>query len=353
MDRGTGGVSIGEIQSVVDEVLIPPTFAGELIANFLYAASKLANARREQGEKAGVTVFILSDSLPAMKTDWPANSLLRNGHDPISGHLILTNSRIGQTFCREIEAGEQKDLEALVSRFGFESLPTLVIDWRGEEPITLLYREGYANPDLLNEVFFFETEIEDTKLKEVLDGFYETALRTPQLAAEGNKSRVWSEASKGVPVENTEKVIQGELVRHLNGHFGANFQVRPEVPNTEGRADVYILEKRVRPIGGNYLQPHWQLELKALREKTSGNKKVPASKVAEAVEEGLSQAIRFREALHANKSALCCYDMRGSDFGDEATFEDIFEEANDNEIRLWRWFLYRSARASRKRNSDG
>jgi hypothetical protein len=274
--------------------------------------------------------------------------LLRNGHDPISGTLILTNSRIGQAFCREIGDGEDKDLQALVSQFGYDNMPTLVIDWRGDEPISLLYRKGLAKADIVDEVFFFENEVRDETLKAVMDSFYKSALRTPQLAAEGNKSSVWSEASKGIPVPRAESVIQGELIRHLGGYFGLNFLIRSEVPNTEGRADVVIYEKRVKPTGTKYLEPHWQLELKALREKTSTGKAVGKSDASDAVQEGLSQALSFGDGVHANNSGLCCFDMRKSDVGEDDTFSEVRQKANDNDIRLWRWFLFRSAKEARQ-----
>lgn len=348
MDRGTGGVSVDEIRDLAEEVLIPATFSGEPIARFLYAVSQLANARREKGEEPGVTVLLLSEALPATTTDWPANSLLRNGYDAISGKLILTNSRIGQAFCRDLADGEEKDLHSLVSQFGYEDIPALVIDWRGNEPMTSLYRNGLAHADLVDEVHFFENEIRDNTLKAVMDSFYKSALRTPQLAAEGNKAKVWSEASKGIPVPRAESVIQGELIRHLGGYFGLNFLIRSEVPNTEGRADVVIYEKRVKPSGKKYLEPHWQLELKALREKTSSGKAVGKSDASDAIEEGLSQAMSFGDGVHANSSGLCCFDMRKTDLGDQDTFADICKKANDNEIRLWRWFLFRSASEARK-----
>jgi len=92
----------------------------------------------------------------------------------------------------------------------------------------------------------------------------------------------------------------------------------------------------------------WVLELKALCDKTSttGNP-VPESNIREAVEGGLEQAIGYKTSLHAVNAALCCFDMRATDEGDEKCFEHVANAAAAESVPLWRWYLYRSTKHSR------
>ena len=55
----------------------------------------------------------------------------------------------------------------------------------------------------------------------------------------------------------------------------------------------------------------------------------------------------YRLRLNALNAAVCCYDMRKDDEGDTACFAHIVTDAECGNVPLWRWYLFRSAGASR------
>jgi hypothetical protein len=91
----------------------------------------------------------------------------------------------------------------------------------------------------------------------------------------------------------------------------------------------------------------WVLELKALTDRTETGNTVGPADIKGRIEEGITQAIAYRNQEHANKAALCCYDMRTSDEGDIACFTEVRDEASREAIILWRWFLHRTSAALR------
>ena len=66
------------------------------------------------------------------------------------------------------------------------------------------------------------------------------------------------------------------------------------------------------------------------------------------VEEGVRQASAYRTNTSARWSALCCFDMRMDDAGDNACFAHVEELADKLDVFLRRWFLYASSSAYRK-----
>tara|TARA_R110000787_G_scaffold168191_1_gene281064 strand:- start:139 stop:591 length:453 start_codon:yes stop_codon:yes gene_type:complete len=134
---------------------------------------------------------------------------------------------------------------------------------------------------------------------------------------------------------------------HLLGRW-PRLGVRAEVINEDGRLDLEVFAKLKDAVGEKVVKILWILELKALPEFGSTGTKVYGTTINAALNKGLGQALAYREAQHANQIALCCFDMRAEDVEDAEVFKKIATEANDNDVRLWRWYLYRSAEKARE-----
>jgi hypothetical protein len=184
-------------------------------------------------------------------------------------------------------------------------------------------------------------------MKEALDRFYETSLRTPQASAEGHGLRIWKKASNGVPEARPEERIQGRAVDQLRAKFPFH-DLRAEPVTEDGRADIAMFRKVRSEQGHDSLRFDWVLELKALCDRTSAGKKIGAKTVGDAIRKGLGQLIRYQNAFSAVSGALCFYDLRASDEGDEACFRPIDADARKANAALWRWYLHRSMESSRR-----
>ena len=188
--------------------------------------------------------------------------------------------------------------------------------------------------------------IGEEDMKAVLDRFYESGLRTPSAASKGGVQKVWKTASKGVPAERPEQRIQGRLLDWLKSHF-LNHDVRPEVDNDEGRVDIVIFLKTPDEHKRMLVRNDWVLELKALNDKSSKEEAIGEAELKGRVKKGLTQVIAYKAALPSEFAALCCYDLRKEDIGDEKCFKEVAKAAKQNEIHLWRWYLHRNAESAR------
>ena len=182
-------------------------------------------------------------------------------------------------------------------------------------------------------------------MKATLATFYETVLRTPSAITQGNGARIWNDASKGIPEPRPEERIQGRLLDTLKGSYPKHTW-RAEPVTEDGRADI-VATRKVTAEGRPATITEWVLELKALADMTSTGKPVAASVVAGAIESAVEQAIAYRCNHNAERAAACYFDMRREDVGDDECFSKIVEIARDENIPLWRWYLYRRMSAAR------
>jgi hypothetical protein len=346
MPEDFGTFTEAEIAGLAQDLQIPELAGVSPTERFVRQISELVALRLVAGETEGVSIILRSD---ALESDIEGRNCerfpyLRNGKDAISSKIFISNAMLGLAYAVSIE-GANDEMEA-VQIAGLGSLPALLIDWRGDTPRATLYCSGVSNPEDIQDVYLTETDITPEDLKAGLDEFYTKRLRTPSLVVQGHSMRIWGTPSQGLPAERPEERIQGVLMSFLFARY-SRFDVRAEVVTEDGRLDIKIFAKLFDSKGDKIVKNVWVLELKALTDRTSTGGVVGAKVVDEALQKGLTQAISYKDADHINQAALCCFDMRASDVGDAAVFSQIVQEANDNEIHLWRWYLYRSAEASR------
>ena len=341
-----GGVSLDEIGEFAKAEGIPGAAGGSLPTKFARRVSNLITLRCAKGESGSYSVFLLSEDLAGSKDlcDHIEQPLLDHGNDPVGDHVFVTSVALTSAFQLEVEWGSIDELFDLIVDKSLGELPAIVVDWRGERPIGKFYRDGLVKRELAYAIHFDELPISTEAIWEALKNFREK-IKTPSISTEAHGTRIWSDAGKGIPESRPEERIQGRLVDALAAVF-CNYNVRAELVTEEGRADVSIHRQTLSAAGVTAFVCEWLLELKALCDMTSSGKKSTADH-EQAIEDGLYQAIAYKSNLGALKGALCCFDMRKTDSGDDSCFGHIKDVANENEILLWRGFLFRSAKAAR------
>jgi hypothetical protein len=338
-----GGVDPSQIAEIAKEA--PSYEAGASASErFVRTVTALVERRHEAGEAAGFSVFLRSQAVNDDVKDRETVPLpfVCNGNDPISQRVVIADTLLGRAYTLSITA-DPHVFEALEAH-GLGKHPALVVDWRGDSPKAMFWPRGVAGGDPV-ELYLADHEITPEEMKAILDDFYTARLRTPQTITEGHGQRVWEDSSRGWPADRPEEQIQGILIAFLRGRL--RHDIRPELPNAEGRLDVQISARLHDGNGARIVKKIWILELKALTDKTATGGDVPAGTVLSGLRKGVNQAYSYREAEHANRAALCCFDMRKDDLGDGAVFGPILKEANDNSVHLWRWFLFRSSHTAR------
>lgn len=341
-----GGVSLNEIGDLAEAEGVPGAAGGSLPTKFARRVSSLVSLRCSKGETGSYSLFLLSEDLAGSKKlcDHIEQPLLENGNDPVGDQVFVTSVALTSAYQLDLDWESIDKLFDLISEKGLGDLPAIVVDWRGERPIGKFYRCGLIERETADAIFFDDVPISADAVLEALKNFREK-IKTPSISIEAHGTRIWREAGKGVPESRPEERIQGRLVDALSAVF-CNHNVRAETPTEEGRADVAIHKKTLSTSGVTAFVCEWLLELKALCDMTSsGNKSTTNHE--QAIEDGLYQAIAYKAKLGALRGALCCFDMRTVDAGDDASFQHILDEASENEILLWRGFLYRTAKAAR------
>lgn len=342
-----GGVDIGEVAATVAAAGLPADAGSSLITRFTRRVAELVATRQAKGENGEFAVFLQSDEVTehAKKCTHVEVPLLANGFDAVSNHVWLSSSNLMLSFRLCLKWSDAGSLFAAIRGVGLGGVPALVVDFRGAAPIGRLYRIGLDTPDTCDDVSFDDAPITSTQMKDALDRFYEASLSTPLLVVEAHAQRIWKEPGKGIPESRPEERIQGRAVESLRGAFPRH-DLRGEPVTADGRADIVVSRKTVRQGHLQAVIHEWVLELKALADMTTDGNKSSAD-IPAAVRSGLEQAMAYRQRLHALNAAVCCYDMRKTDDGDTACFAHIAVDAKAGQVPLWRWYMYRSATASR------
>jgi len=343
-----GGVSISEIQQVA-EIVGPPTEAGASLATrFARRVSELVAVRAARGDTGHYCIFLQSEALEqdAKRCAHVAVPLLKNGGDPIADRVWLSTASLAHCLELSLQWTDAASLFQAVKDSGLGETPAIVVDWRSGTPQGTLYRRGLQHYEDTTAVAFDDTPITQATLRQVLDNFYERSLRTPALMAEGHAPKVWQDASKGIPMRRPEEIIQGRLLDSLRAAF-ARHQLRAEPVTDDGRADIVIWKRALSLAGLQAVVNEWILELKALTDRSSTGAAVSSSVTIAAIQSGLEQALGYKTGLNALSAVLCCYDMRAHDVGDLKCFAHVKAEAELNNVPLWRWYIFRTTKASR------
>ncbi len=342
-----GGVNESEIEAAAKAVGVPTDAGSSLITRFIRGVVSLVTARQTKGESGQYAVFLQSDAVSehAKKCSHIEVPLLANGSDPVSDSVFLSSPNLRASFRLCLNWTDAASLYGAIRGVGLGDVPALVVDFRNPVPKALIYRLGLNVPAEAEEISLSNLPITTEQMKTMLDHFYESTLRNPFLITEAHGQRVWKEADKGTPESRPEERIQGRLVDLLRGAFPRH-ELRAEPRTPDGRADIVITKKTISVDNLPAVVTEWVLELKAFADKTTNGARANAN-VPMAVRSALEQALAYQSQLNGVRAAVCCYDMREEDEGDDACFAHVATEAARNHVPLWRWYLFRGTAESR------
>jgi hypothetical protein len=274
-----GGISISQIEGAAGNLEAAAEAGASLTTRFVRRVADLVIMRSQKAEEGDFAVFLQSEALSSDVSHCAAEEvpLLKNGFEPISGHVWLTTSSVSTCFDVKVQWTDAASLFQVIRNCRLGALPALVVDWRSGHPLGALYKSGLDDSEYEN-VVFEGVPISIDQMKATLDRFFERALRTPALIAEGHAPRIWKNPTKGIPVERPEEKIQGRLLDNLRGVFVAH-QLRAEPVLEDGRADIVVFKKTVSQGGQPAVVTEWVLELKALCDRTTTDTTIPTSKV--------------------------------------------------------------------------
>lgn len=356
MDSRIGGISRQEIEDLSSSLPDLTQAGSSAETRFSANVVKLIRVRADKGETGGVAVFLCANTqltdVKGVKT--VQKSLLGMGNEPILNAAWLTDVAIGSALqAIEMNLSDPDTLHSQITKMGLAALPAIIVDWRSSAPRIRFFPMGVTQSSVTIDIILDDDPLTASAVRDCLDNFHDTTLRTPLLIASGHGQKIWGNASKGVPLERPEERIQGRLLDHLRAKFSAH-HIRAEQDTKLGRYDLQISRHFENQDGKKYTVNEWLLELKALCDKTSSGKKTGSPKsYNDALSNGITQADEYKKSENALNAALCCYDMREKDDGDQSCFSSVKSQGSKCAVHLWRWYLARSSSAARKASAAG
>ncbi len=345
-----GGVPEAEIQALFDDEGVPFEAGTDRIGRFLRKLAALVITRIQRGDAGPFAMFLLGEEVRQRVGSCGCASkpkpLFSNGNDPIGTRVWMMNARLAETHELDIDFIDDGDTFAAVTAAGLGDLPAVTLDLRTlGEPRLSLFPDGCDQPGVKYEIDINDRPIDPARMKAALNKFYDDNLRTPMIAKAGHATSPWLKASKGVPNERPEEVIEGRLLPQLKALFPRHLS-RSQPPNEDGIIDIAVYMDEPTRSGQPGRRCDYILELKALADRTTSDH--PSStNHGEQIEKGYIQAFAYRRREQSLQAALCLFDMRAADFTDETCFADVKERAVVENIDLWRWKLLRSSEEGR------
>ena len=324
---------IGANADVPDEIRF---MAG--VAQLLQRRKAESNARGELSDD-DIAIFVLKPVPPNSVAHALRVPMLDNGLTMVGGRLWFTAAAVVSAHYVELPQ-DSKDADRfsyVVDQLNLGSQPTLIFDPRTSSPQLRWYPKGLGNPDIV-ELKPLTGDVSPEAVYETIDRLYMHCLVTPTSLPYGGN--LWNDAAKCWPQESAEALVQSHLKIALVSTFPF-CTVRHEQTQQTGRNDLEIEEPD--PLDRSHVTRHATIELKVLRSFGSTGLAVSDARIDEWIEEGVLQAWAYRENKSAQWSALCCFDMRKEDPGNQACFAHVLQDAATKEINLWRWFLYSSS----------
>ena len=314
---------------------------------FLIGVVGIIDNRARQASESEQTpaVFFLAPGGPASLdgANLRSEPLLDNGLSELGGQLWFVGPvpRNGLAFALPEWPTDAELFERIEGELAIGDLPAVLFDPRPDPPQVRHYPNGLADRDRVEVIATAGQPIDLARVLDVVELAHRNELEKPRSSPE--PARLWQNGAKHHPKRDAEARIQNTLRIALQATFPATV-VRDEQPQSSGRLDLEI-EEALQPAG-TFIR-HALLELKVLRSFTETGTRVSAAKVAEAIEEGLRQAIAYRDERGTLASALCCFDMRKAHSGDSC-FAPVSKRAGEKKVALRVWPLYGTAAQFRK-----
>lgn len=268
--------------------------------------------------------------------------MLDNGLTPVNGRLWFVSPVVVVGSYIELEDYDDDRIFGFVTdELQLGDAPAIVFDPRTRALEVRLYRKGLNYPEEYEASSVGCVDLGLPRILEVVDLIHGRCFITPD--AQEQAGLLWHDKAKFIPVENAEKVVQFYLRVGLTTAFPV-CTVRTEQHGLPGRLDLEIEESDA--VDRSQFIRHAILELKVLRSFWSTGTPVSEEYTRDWVESGVKQAAAYRNERHARAAALCCFDMRCDDTGQDC-FRHVIELATTHRVLLKVWFLYASSKQYR------
>ena len=295
-------------------------------------------ARLDEQDEPDIAIFVLSASAPATAQNAKRVPMVDNGLTAVVGRVWFATSAVISAYYLELPEGADDDahFSYVEEDLALGNEPALVFDSRVTSNQLRWYPDGLANEETV-EFPPLDGDVTAEEVFEAIDLLHGQRFVTPSGLPQG--VNLWKNPRNHWPSEVAETLVQSHLEAGLTLQF-PYCTVRHEQTQTAGRTDLEI--ERFNPHDRSSVTYQAILELKVLRSFSHTGTKVSEAENKNAIREGIRQAASYRKFKAARWSALCCFDMRQSDGGDEACFAHVKESADAKDIALKRWFLYAS-----------
>ena len=298
---------------------------------------RLVLEAQDDSDDSDLAIFVLKPMPPDSITT-TREPMLDHGHISVVGRLWF--SSVAVTSAHYVNLPQDSDdarVSYVADRLDLGALPTLIFDPRTVPAKLRWYPEGLGQLDNVD-LIPLSGDLSPSEVFDLIEHLYRQCFVTPDSLP--NSVSLWHDASRYRPLENAEALVQSHLKTGLAARF-PSCKIRHEQTQVTGRTDLEI--EQFDSLDHSVVTRHAIIELKVLRSFRSSGSKVYDSQTKESIEEGVRQAAAYRIEKEARWSALCCFDMRRDDAGDEACFADVQDCADALEVMLRRWFLYASA----------
>jgi hypothetical protein len=225
------------------------------------------------------------------------------------GRVLFCGASVSHGWVAKEPVGSANDVEQLLEKGGLSDRCFVLLT--PKDGTAFAYPKGYSDASptfplvLSGVVISVEPGAVDDELKR-----FHAQVESPHPNV---FPKLWHDGVKYVPIERTEKTIQGALALWFYSASGSVAVVR-EKPNKYGYSDIILSQV----LDGNESGNRGVVELKVLRHKhyheDAGKASLCASSVNDAaVSEGLKQAIAYTKDEGAAFAFACYYDMREKD----------------------------------------
>lgn len=291
-----------------------------------------------------IAVFLLTIGVPelpdSIHRELKRSPMLSNGQTKLNGRLWFVVPPVNSGQFIEMDADEDDEIIARIEELGLADHPAIIFEPRTSSPQIRFYVDGVNDLEACSTANILE-DISLDSICEAIDHIYHRLLKTPE--AQNSEGKLWEKSDKNWPVEKAELQIQNYLRTGLTMAFPTCI-VREEQTDIPGRLDLEI-EQQDFGVQGKFIR-HAILELKVLRSFGSTGKSESNNKTLEWIKSGVEQAASYRRKRCALSCALCCFDMRVDDTGNDC-FKHVQDQANQLEVRLERWYLYSTSKKYR------
>ena len=294
--------------------------------------------RRGESDDVDIAIFILKPRPPDSIADAEREPMIDNGLTRVNGRLWFTAAPVISAHYVDLpDDSDDGRFSYVVDEHDVGSQPALIFDPRTVRPQLRWYPEGLDQPTNM-ELKPLEGSVNPGDVFSAINQVYNQCFITPGGLPQGVS--LWEDPSHFAVLQNAEALVQSHLKAGLVMRFPF-CTVRHEQTQVTGRTDLEI--EQPDPLDRSQVTRYAIMELKVLRSFWSTGSTVSETHTKGWITDGVRQAAAYRTEKGFQWSALCCFDMRSDNMGDEASFGHVHEYADSLQVSLKRWFLYSSA----------